>query len=73
MDGSRGAGKDIDALQRELMAALITAMVRRPTHEQMAHMDDLHADSDDVSHRFRSKPAIYSDRSQPGIPMIPAG
>jgi DNA replication protein DnaC len=29
--------------------------------------------SDDVSHPFRSKPATYSDRSQPGIPMIPAG
>jgi hypothetical protein len=31
------------------------------------------ADSDDSSHRFRPKPASYSDRSQPGIPMIPAG
>ena len=31
------------------------------------------ADSDDSSHRFRPKPATYSDRSQPGIPMIPAG
>jgi hypothetical protein len=30
------------------------------------------ADSDDISHRFRSKPATYSERSQPGIPMIPA-
>ncbi len=29
--------------------------------------------SDDCSHRFRSKPAICSERSQPGIPMIPAG
>jgi hypothetical protein len=31
------------------------------------------AHSDDCSHRFRSKPATCSDRSQPGIPMIPAG
>ena len=31
------------------------------------------AHSDDCSHRFRLKPAAYSDRSQPGIPMIPAG
>ncbi len=31
------------------------------------------AHSDDCSHRFRLKPAIDSDRSQPGIPMIPAG
>ena len=31
------------------------------------------AHSDDCSHRFRSKPAICSERSQPGIPMIPAG
>jgi len=31
------------------------------------------AHSDDVSHRFRPKPATCSDRSQPGIPMIPAG
>ena len=31
------------------------------------------AHSDDFSHRFRSKPATCSDRSQPGIPMIPAG
>jgi len=30
------------------------------------------AHSDDVSHRFRPKPATYSDPSQPGIPMIPA-
>ena len=29
--------------------------------------------SDDCSHRFRSKPATCSDRSQPGVPMIPAG
>ena len=34
--------------------------------------DDV-AHSDDCSHRFRSKPATCSDRSQPGIPMIPAG
>ena len=33
---------------------------------------DQTAYSDDVSHRFRSKPAICSDRSQPGVPMIPA-
>jgi hypothetical protein len=33
----------------------------------------LPAHSDDCSHRFRSKPAICSERSQPGIPMIPAG
>jgi hypothetical protein len=33
----------------------------------------LPADSDDSSHRFRPKPATYSDRSQPGVPMIPAG
>jgi hypothetical protein len=31
------------------------------------------AHSDDCSHRFRSKPALCSERSQPGIPMIPAG
>jgi hypothetical protein len=33
----------------------------------------LFAHSDDCSHRFRSKPATCSERSQPGIPMIPAG
>ena len=33
----------------------------------------LPAHSDDSSHRFRSKPATCSERSQPGIPMIPAG
>jgi hypothetical protein len=33
----------------------------------------LFAHSEDCSHRFRSKPAICSERSQPGIPMIPAG
>ena len=33
----------------------------------------LSAHSDDCSHRFRSKPAACSDRSEPGIPMIPAG
>jgi len=33
----------------------------------------LGAHSDDCSHRFRSKAATCSDRSQPGIPMIPAG
>jgi hypothetical protein len=31
------------------------------------------ADSDEFSRRFRLKPATDSDRSQPGIPMIPAG
>ena len=31
------------------------------------------AHSNDCSHRFRLKPATCSDRSQPGIPMIPAG
>ena len=31
------------------------------------------AHSDDCSHRFRLKPATCSNRSQPGIPMIPAG
>jgi hypothetical protein len=31
------------------------------------------AHSDDCSHRFRLKPATDSDRSQPGVPMIPAG
>ncbi len=31
------------------------------------------AHSDDCSHRFRLKPAMCSNRSQPGIPMIPAG
>ena len=29
----------------------------------------LTADSDDVSHRFRSKPAIDSDRNQPPVPI----
>ena len=33
----------------------------------------LRAHSDDCSHQFRSKPATCSERSQPGIPMIPAG
>ena len=32
-----------------------------------------YAHSDDCSHRFRLKPASDSDRSQPGVPMIPAG
>jgi len=35
--------------------------------------DDEFADSDEFSRRFRLKPATDSDRSQPGIPMIPAG
>jgi hypothetical protein len=30
------------------------------------------AHSDEFSRRFRSKAATYSDRIQPGIPMIPA-
>ena len=34
---------------------------------------DMAAYSDDCSHRFRLKPATCSDRSQPVIPMIPAG
>ena len=34
---------------------------------------NLSAYSDDCSHRFRLKPATCSDRSQPVIPMIPAG
>jgi hypothetical protein len=38
-----------------------------------AHGVLLLADSDDSSHRFRSKAATCSDRSQPGIPIIPAG
>ena len=29
--------------------------------------------SDEISRCFRSKPAACSDRSQPGLPMIPAG
>jgi hypothetical protein len=48
--------------------------------EETLQVGDIHAereqpgaDSDDSSHRFRPKPASYSDRSQPGIPMIPAG
>ncbi len=33
----------------------------------------VNAHSGDCSHGFRLKPATCSDRSQPGIPMIPAG
>jgi hypothetical protein len=36
-------------------------------------MPEHRAHSDDVSHRFQPKPATCSDRSQPAIPMIPAG
>jgi len=42
-------------------------------HREIGELGYAGADSDDVSHRFRSKPATCSDRSQPGIPMIPAG
>jgi len=31
-----------------------------------------HAYSDEVGHRFRAKAATHSNRSRPGIPMIPA-
>ena len=46
--------------------AVAGVQITHPERELCAH-------SDDCSHRFRSKPATYSDRSQPGIPMIPAG
>jgi predicted transposase YbfD/YdcC len=49
-----------------MVAALIGPIVR-------SHWSIENAHSDDCSHRFRSKPAICSERSQPGIPMIPAG
>jgi len=45
--------------------------VRSETNEWRYYRLDAH--SDDCSHRFRLKPATCSDRSQPGIPMIPAG
>ena len=52
------------------VAGAITNITREREISAFAAM---HAHSDDCSHRFRSKPATCSDRSQPGIPMIPAG
>ena len=42
-------------------------------HSDFIGPRDPRADSDEFSRRFRLKPATDSDRSQPGIPMIPAG
>ena len=58
----------LEALRGELTAAQLAA--KHGIHQTMVGAC---AHSDDGSHRFRSKPATCSDRSQPGIPMIPAG
>jgi hypothetical protein len=70
----------LDHVTRELIVH--TSPTKRSS-DFVAHLEQLDrrygpkpgqpAHSDDCSHRFRSKPALCSERSQPGIPMIPAG